>query len=358
MSKDCIGSCKCQNCKDIVSFRGVVVPKNPFLAKPICVCISDIHFNINNLELATTALKAAIFKAEELKIPLVIAGDLQDTKAIIRAEVANRLIELIRDAKTKIYILVGNHDLINEKGTENALNYLAPYATIISKPTFEKISGRECFLVPYQTDPEILEQAKSFYTVLIIMHQGVLGAEMGDYIQDKTSIAPEFKCPVISGHYHRHQTIGTITYIGSPFTHTFGESGDGDKGFLVLNSDGTFTREILNLRRHRKFNVTSRQIPVKYGPNSHPDDLIWLKVSGPKSELIKLDKKVIGDRLLGHSNFKLDLIPTDSKPTDLKIECLPTDEIFDSLIDNLSETDDQKAYLKETWRAIIEGSSK
>ncbi len=330
------------------------------MSSPIAVCISDIHFNINNLEIASIALRAAITKAEELQAPLVIAGDLQDTKAIIRAEVANRLIEIIRDANINIYILVGNHDLLNEKSSENALNYLAPYADIVKVPTLISFSRRPCFLIPYQTDISWLEKTLlSIPASQIIMHQGFLGAAMGDYIQDKSSISPDVvkDFTVISGHYHKHQTIGTVTYIGSPFTHTFGEANDGPKGFLILNSDGTFTREILKLRKHIKISAKASNGHLDFHGQEpiglKSEDLLWLQVHGPKSELIKLDKKWIGERILGHSNFKLDLIPTDSSVVQLETENLSSSDILDKLIDDSGETDNQKVYLKGLWRDLV-----
>jgi DNA repair exonuclease SbcCD nuclease subunit len=183
---------------------------------------------------------------------------------------------------------------------------------------------------------------------------------MGDYIQDKTSIDPELvkDFTVISGHYHRHQTIGTVTYIGSPFTMSFGEANDGLKGFLILNSDGTYTREILNLRKHIKLELTVDELRIWLNSSMYDtckydsSDLVWLKVSGPYSEIQHLNKQQIANRL-GLVSFKLDLIPTDSKPTDIQVENLSSSEVFDTLIDNTSESDEQKTNLKAIWRELI-----
>lgn len=332
---------------------------------PIAVLISDIHFNITTLPLAHESLLCAILKAESLKVPLVIAGDLNDTKAIIRAEVANSLIDLIGNSKAKVHILVGNHDLINEKGSDNGLNYLAPYAHIVSRPFH---LNPQTLLIPYQNNLEDLRKILSYYKnphlKTLIMHQGFQGASMGDYVQDKTSIEPdavkEYK--VISGHYHRHQTIGTVTYIGSPYTITFGEANDGPKGFLVLNEDGSFTREILNLRAHKIFQRTLEEIHImaQHGPEEafygtlSPDDLVWLKVTGPYSELQKLDKKAIGERLFGHSNYRLDLIPTEMEINKNILPQLTDHELLDCLIDDLPESDKQKIYLKRLWRDLCD----
>lgn len=325
------------------------------MSKPVAVCISDLHFNISTIALASTALKLAILKAESLNIPLVIAGDLNDTKAIIRAEVANRLITLIKNTYIKVYIIVGNHDLVHEKGKENGLNYLEQYADIINTLTYVDGIG---YLLAYQSDKEDVERVLSSIPKgsQIIMHQGVLGAHMGDYIVDRSSIdtdkLKDYK--VISGHYHRHQTIGTVTYIGSPYTITFGEANDGPKGFLVLNDDGTFDREILSLRKHIKLEV---DVDTKFTPilGINPEDKLHLKVTGSFSKLQKLKKTDIGMVLLGHNNFQLDLVPTDRNMTDTLDEkkTITDDQRLLGLIDSLEDTAEQKAYLKELYYEII-----
>jgi DNA repair exonuclease SbcCD nuclease subunit len=320
--------------------------------KPLFVAISDIHFNIQNLNLAAESLSAALFKATELKVPLVIAGDLNDTKAIIRAEVANKMISILENAKTPVFILEGNHDKVNEKSDDHGLNYLKPYAKIIDKVAATKFLPNVLF-IPYQNDGEkltsILERVPE--KTILVMHQGVRGAFMGDYVQDKTSIDTELlkDFTVISGHYHRHQTVGTLTYIGSPYTMTFGEANDGPKGFLVVNEDGSFTREILNLRKHTILELNNlNEFNFK---NLNPSDLIWIKLSG-NSEYLENIKKSDVAKLIGHSNFKLDKIYPEKVKLEKKAE-LTDGEILDALIDSSQESSEQKKYLKQLWRELV-----
>lgn len=325
---------------------------------PIAVCISDIHFNINTLPLASAALKSALRKAEYLGVPLIIAGDLHDTKSLVHGQVENRLIEILSQARTRVLILVGNHDLLNEKSSENGLNYLNPYAEIINGFTF---LTSKVLLIPYQSLAgnyfAVIESANIVSPVeIIICHQGFMGAQMGDYIQDKTSIDPELvkDYTVISGHYHRHQTLGTVTYIGSPYTITYGEANDGPKGFLVLNEDGSFSREILNLRKHI---ISNRDMQTANDPveGYNEGDLVWLKLSGPKVELDQLNKTELGLKLFGHSNFKLDLIPIEeNNQKQVKIVSQEDWQILDSIIDASSHDDLVKEQLKSLYRELNE----
>lgn len=335
------------------------------MSKPIAVLISDIHFNITNLELSTKALKSAIKTADDLDVQLIVAGDLQDNKAIIRAEVANRLLEVFRDTQYFARILVGNHDLINEKGEDNALEYLRSHACIYAKEhlTYLGSGNTPVYLIPYQNSSDkFMSIVKDIpKDNIIIMHQGIKGAFMGDYVQDKTSIDPEVlkDYKVFSGHYHRHQTVGTVTYIGNPFTMSFGEANDGPKGFLVLNDDGSYARVILDdIRKHI---VVERDLEDLFRPEPgvDPEDKLWIKVKGPRSELSKVQKANVGQVFLGHSDFKLDLIPIDDKLLDSRVNehhLTPLD-IMDIFIDATAEAPEQKIYLKELCREIIEGHS-
>jgi len=327
------------------------------MTKPLFVAISDIHFNVNNLEIATTALKLALWKAKELEVPLIIAGDLHDTKAIIRGEVANRLLEIFYDSEVQTYILVGNHDLLNEKGKDNGLNYLNVRNVFVVSHATSVFCPKQIYLVPYQNTPEAFKDALQSIPKgsIVVAHQGVKGAFMGDYVQDKTSIDPsELEgYRIFSGHYHKHQTIGSLTYLGSPFTHTFGEANDGPKGFLVVNEDGSYEQIVLNLRKHViiDIDVSDTDTSLK-GLNQ--DDLVWLKIRGPESELAKVDKNYLGNMMLGHSNYKLDLI-VSQKDTIIcdKEDTLSSIEIFDKLIDEINETDQQKDYLKSLWKEML-----
>lgn len=330
-------------------------------SNPVFVAISDIHFSLINLNSSSYALTAALNKAEELKIPLIIAGDLNDTKAIIRAEVANTLIRILQNSTTKIFILIGNHDLVNEKGQEHCLNFLRPYATIIDYHTrigFGLKGHTIVGLMPYQSDlekiPKIIESFDA--PDIIVCHQGIQGAAMGDYIIDKSATTSDlFKCPTISGHYHRHQTIGNVTYIGSPFTMSFGEANDGLKGFLVVNDDGTYTKEILNLRKHLILGTYTGKDKIAClrrlsSLQNYSGDIIWIKLFGPQNELDWISRKDIVD-CIGMNDFKLDKIPDDKKTIEVEPnKVLTGEEILDKLIDENAESKQAAKVLKKLWR--------
>lgn len=340
--------------------------------KPIAVLISDCHYSLNTLELADTAFRAAIDKAAELKVPLIDAGDITNDKAILRGEVVNALLKTVgyaRDKNVEMYILVGNHSLINEKNNEggHVLNFLqGGFGNIrhssISPEIIDRPKTVDGFnFIPYQSN------YKNFYFSIknfkkgdiVIAHQGTMGGQLGDYVKDSTAINPDdiLDWKVFLGHYHKHYVLKNTVSIGNPYTLTFGEANDGPKGFLILNSDGSFTREILDLRKHVILNYNMDQLG-SVNPKINPKDLVWVKLTGKESLLKKITKKHFLP-IIGHMNFKLDLIPeTSAVIKNDSLKSLTDLEIFNKLITELNETDQQKAYIKELAYDLIEGKSK
>lgn len=335
-------------------------------SKPKAVLISDIHFHVNTLELASCALRQAVAEAENLNVPLIIAGDLNDTKAILRAECANVIIKIL-DAcvDVPVFVMVGNHDLINEKAKEHSLNFLRPYVNVIQEP----VEAAGFYFIPYRSTVESFQEALSKVPEgsIVIMHQGVKGVFMGEYAVDKSSIDPKelakFRC--ISGHYHRHQNIicdgkkhasngetGVLSYIGSPYTMSFAEANDGPKGFQVLMTDGTLKQVETNLRKHV---IVARDVENVLYPieGLNPRDKLWLQVKGSVAELHKLSKKEIGLHHLGHQDFKLDKIPNDIEMPKMNVQEMTNDQILDKLIEASEEPADFKKYLKKLWREVL-----
>jgi hypothetical protein len=337
---------------------------------PLAVLISDEHYTLSSLPLAHAAMTQALRKAEALRVPLISCGDLLDSKAIIRAECANALIELFGGAKTRIIVLVGNHTLINEKGKEHSLNFLKPYADVIQSPVFLDLLG--LWFIPYQSSPaaflEILKGIPKGST--IIAHQGVIGADLGHYVKDSGAVPTEALADyrTILGHYHKAQDIkagrprkgavGLVSYVGTPYSTSFSEANDGPKGFRILYSDGSLESVPTNLRKHLILNYSAKDVfnMLEGGPlqKLDSDDLVWFKVTGAQSELDKIKKQDVA-KLVGHSNFKLDKIPTEA-PTNTQEEKkdLKDTELLDEIIDRTAESATQKKALKALWRELLE----
>lgn len=348
------------------------------MSKPIAVLISDVHYSIHTLELADAAMRQAIDKANELNLALIIAGDLHDTKANIRGECIIAMRRTLARAKNLVWVLRGNHDSLNEKSIEHSLNFLPINCYVVATPQKYDaglmkhwIGDLQAYLIPYFHDPEELKQYLSTVPKdsLLIMHQGVQTSESGHYIQDKSALPKEcfedFR--VISGHYHTRQTIkcgrprkgavGLFDYIGNPYTLNFGEVNDPPKGYQILMDDGTLEFVPTNLRKHVIAKIVDSGNVVAWGSEGkeiYPGDLVWVKVFCTK-ENMKLWTKDEVSKIIEYDNFKLELIPSDTKSQVFDTKNLTQGPLLDALIDGLTNTsDDLKIRLKSLWKDLCE----
>jgi DNA repair exonuclease SbcCD nuclease subunit len=342
------------------------------MSKPIAVLISDIHYNIHTLPFADAALRQAVHKANDLSVPLIVAGDLHDTKANLRGECVNAMIDTFK-LSNEAYVLIGNHDKINEKSEGHSLNFLNGLPNIFVIDAYMYVSDFNLHLFPYYSSVEELRRQLNLLPSdeKLIMHQGLKGSDSGDYLQDYSAITHEdvedFR--VISGHYHRRQDIktghprkghvGMFSYIGNPYTLGFGEAKHPEKGFQILMDDGRLEFVLTNLRKHIIFEeeIFDKSY-LKVMHNNYdssiikPADLVWLKIKGPKNILNLISKKDL-DFVTNRTDFKLDLIPTDteSKYTQ-KTQEFTQVQLLDDLIDHKSISKQEKELIKKLWRGL------
>jgi DNA repair exonuclease SbcCD nuclease subunit len=319
-------------------------------------------------------MKMAISKARELDVPVIVAGDLHDTKANLRAECVNTLLNTFSGIRYDPIILVGNHDKINEKSEDHALHFLDKYFTIKSPQKLELPEGDKLYAIPYHSDPDLLREYLKTIPKgsLLIMHQGLKSANSGEYgDHDKSAITYEdvqdFR--VISGHYHTRQDIktgrpqkgavGLFSYIGNPYTLTFGEANDPPKGFQVLYDDGSLEFIPTNLRKHVVFNMTCSEIVPQTVLTYNPEDLLWLKITGTKEELVKLDRQSVIARMnVNAAQIRIDFIP---QKVNINIDDSAKSrnggqmaDIMDELIiEHSASSNEQKLRLKELWRSKV-----
>lgn len=337
--------------------------------KPIAVLISDVHYNINTLEVANTALKQAVDKTWELDLPLVICGDLHDTKANIRGECIKAMMETLSQCRYHPIILRGNHDSINEKSNEHSLEFLRESCFIVSLGLKQYTSNLDeeiklGWFIPYQHDPDVFRQLINLVPKdsIVFMHQGVQNTNSGHYFQDKSAIPKEWLAGrrVISGHYHTKQNIkladgGLLSYVGNPYTLGFGEANDPEKGYQILYEDGSLEFIPTNLRRHQIIEVETNGTD-KWTWSQEPveNSILWVKVSGSSDYLSTLTKSEVASYVGIKQDFKLDLIPYPVVHNNVYNSDLSHFEIMNGLIDSLTNTSEQrKLRLKLMYKETI-----
>ena len=321
---------------------------------PKAVLISDVHYNINTLALADASMRMAIATANELKVPLIVAGDLHDTKANLRGECVNAMIETFKLCDEAPFVLVGNHDKLSESSMDHSLSFLGPYAQLIQIPVdFHGFS-----FIPYQHRAEdavtAIEQAQE---EVIVMHQGLKQAASGDYIQDHSAIseADIQGRRIISGHYHTRQDIGTFSYIGNPYSLTFGEANDPEKGFQILNDDTSLTFVPTNLRRHRAYNLDAADLirNIAIVLDHTPIDLVWVKIKGTREELAKLNRAMIVAKLNLPSKSRIDFSPVKTETDPVQTKNLNKYEAFEALVNGAQLSPEAKTRINAKWKALV-----
>lgn len=334
---------------------------------PIAVIQGDTHYNLVNLEIADKATRMGIAKANELNVPFILNGDTNDSKANLRAEWVKALIETIKTARIKPYVNIGNHDLVNVKGTEHSLEFLRPYATVIDKISY--CQDIDCWIIPYHSSADELREYLNAVPEgsTLIMHQGLTGGNMGHYIQDRSALNPSdlANFRTILSHYHARQDIkcgrpqkgavGLAMYIGSPYSTSFSEANDPEKGFSILMDDGILEFVPTNLRKHVIIDMHLKDIQVGKTDyhKANRNDLVWVKLRGPKNRLGVWDKKLVAN-LLKLNEFRFESIPDEKESTSVTNSSNQND-LLDNIIDSRQDLDSPtKDRLKVTWKNLCE----
>jgi hypothetical protein len=330
------------------------------MSKPVAVISGDIHYSLNNLTLADKATRLAITKANELDVPFIANGDTTDTKANLRGECVNAMIETFKTAVKKPYVNIGNHCKINAKSIEHSLNFLRPYAKVIEVP--EYVEELNYHVIPYHDDVDTL---RKYLKTLpkhssMLVHQGLEGANLGDYILDKSALNRSDVAghSVVASHYHARQEIklpdnGVWNFIGAPYSMSFGETKDPEKGFQVLYDDGSLEFIPTNLRKHVIVEGLATKYVLELKPSAeiNKGDLVWVKVRGSKEDLAKCTREVIATRI-GITDFKLDKFPDAVESTSRPMN-MTQSEILDSTIQGLTQVSEEcKVRLKDLWKGL------
>lgn len=275
--------------------------------------IGDPHFQVNNIQEVEIFIKKITKLAEEQKPDLIIiAGDLLHTHERLHTIALNKAYELVNIMRgiSKTYVLVGNHDMINNQvflSDKHWMNGMKEWdnVIIVDKVLSETLDDNKFIFVPY-VYPGRFEEALSTYdgewkdASCIFAHQEFFGCKMGAIVSvegDKWDLNyPE----VVSGHIHSNQKPQkNVYYPGSAMQHAFGESKKNVIALLTFNENG-YELEEVNLEMPRKKIVYLDVENIDEYDVPETEDKIKLTVSGVYDEFkafkkTKKYKKLIKD---------------------------------------------------------------
>jgi len=176
---------------------------------------------------------------------IVFVGDWHEVRSAINVFTLKYSYEIatkVNNLGLPVYFIIGNHDLYHRNNRD--IYSVVPFHEfenfqIIHEPTVLKHIGDGVLMCPYMFHEEYTELVKYPHIPFWIGHFEFKGFIVTGYnIVMKTG--PEhtdFGKPehIISGHFHKRQTGGNVTYIGNAFPTSFADAGDTERGMMVFN---------------------------------------------------------------------------------------------------------------------------
>jgi len=201
--------------------------------------VGDPHIKIDNLpEFDLFCNKLYELAIEENPDIIIVLGDVLDTHERLHTVTMNKAFDMIKNLRdiSKTYILVGNHDAINNRiflNENHWMNAMKEWKNveIIDKVKVLDINDIKLTLVPYVPNGRFIEALKTNdeeewkNSDLIFAHQEFYGCKMGAIVSVDGDRWDEEYPYVISGHIHSNQRPQkNIYYPGSAMQNAFGES--------------------------------------------------------------------------------------------------------------------------------------
>lgn len=224
--------------------------------------VGDIQLRRENKEVIRDVL--TLVEAQSSNFRRLFVGDMLERRGHIEADCLNMLYEYFRDSEAQHVIIVGNHDKIKLDSTEHSLEPLKslPNVLIVDKPT---VISPEILAMPYYRDPELflselelLKEENPDYKYLFC-HQGIKEFTVDSGYEESEAIelvnVSSFK-RVIVGHYHAPMDKENTCFIGSPVSHSFGESNQNKRLAIFNDVDNTLKfKPVRDMPRHITFEI-------------------------------------------------------------------------------------------------------
>lgn len=219
--------------------------------------VGDLQLRRENKEVIRDVL--TLVEAQSTKFRRLFVGDMLERRGHIEADCLNMLYEYFRDSEAQHVIIVGNHDKIKLDSTEHSLEPLKslPNVLIVDKPT---VISPEILAMPYYRDPELflselelLKEENQGYKYLFC-HQGIKEFTVDSGYEENEAIelvnVSSFQ-RVIVGHYHAPMDKENTCFIGSPVSHSFGESNHNKRLAIFNDEDNTLKfKPVRDMPRH------------------------------------------------------------------------------------------------------------
>jgi len=176
---------------------------------------------------------------------ICFVGDWHEVRSAINVFTLKYSYEIatkINDLDLPVYFIIGNHDLYHRNNRD--IYSVVPFNefknfNIIDKPTVIENIGDGVLMCPFLFHEEYTKLSQYNKIPFWVGHFEFKGFVVTGYnITMKTGPDhTDFDGPenIISGHFHKRQTSGNVTYIGNTFPTNFSDAGDVERGMMIFN---------------------------------------------------------------------------------------------------------------------------
>lgn len=260
--------------------------------------VGDLQMKRENLQECASLFAQVENLAKERNVNTVYwLGDMLDRRGLIEAECLNALFSYFASSKLYHNIIVGNHDLISIHSTQSALEPLKalPYVNVYDRPG--QIGNM--LVLPYYRNPKnFLDDIAIWLPRLpkdpiLLCHQGIKEFTIGSgYTEDEAVEVKDLEAfkLVVAGHYHTPMNKANVVYLGSPFSHSFGESNEEKRLGILNNQTGELEYIPTNMRQHYTHEISLDMPDSEYFANLNMNDLHRFIITGTEAQIKEFQK--------------------------------------------------------------------
>ena len=210
------------------------------------VCFGDIHFGLRHNSVTHNQdcidyLEWMIAESKLRNIDTCIClGDFSHNRNTINVYTLNFMMNAVRllsqNFKT-VYMIIGNHDMFwSDQRDINSMVVASEFDNVILVDNLMTIG--DVSFIPWLVEDE-WENVVSMKSKYVFGHLELPGFKMNAMVDmpDHGNLNPKHfqnQTHVFSGHFHKRQTKGKISYIGNPFGHNYSDAWDFDRGCMVM----------------------------------------------------------------------------------------------------------------------------
>lgn len=305
--------------------------------------IGDPHLRINRFQLAKELLDWIVEMVKIHKPDLVVnLGDTFHDHAVLRSELLEEfrrhIITITSDLNTEYVYVLGNHDQYKPKdATYHALQNFTriPKLIIIDKPQ----DIYDMTFVPYLPDHDVFpKQTKP----ICVAHQTFIGADYGFMREDVGVNADAVSAEVIiSGHIHKKQEFGKVTYPGVPYAQNANDV-DQHKAILLFDTN-TFSKQWIDspFPVWRSVELTldqesdAKALAAKLVTKLNDRDHFLLNVYGPRAEINGFLKSKDYSAAVKGKSILPRPFPTDKEKQQVTIVANSPDQVLSSFVQSV-----------------------